>query len=30
VGRAVARVTFWGAVAMAVTWAVGHFFGAVV
>lgn len=30
VPRAVARVTFWGAVAMAVTWAVGHFFGAVV
>ncbi len=30
VARAVARVTFWGAVAMAVTWAVGHFFGAVV
>lgn len=30
VPKAVARVTFWGAVAMAVTWAVGHFFGAVV
>ena len=30
VPRAVARVTFWGAVAMAVTWAVGHVFGAVV
>ena len=30
VARAVARVTFWGAVAMAVTWAVGFFFGAVV
>ena len=30
VARAVTRVTFWGAVAMAVTWAVGHFFGAVV
>jgi len=30
VARAVARVTFWGAVAMAVTWAVGNFFGAVV
>jgi VIT1/CCC1 family predicted Fe2+/Mn2+ transporter len=28
--RAVLRVTFWGAVAMAVTWAVGHLFGAVV
>jgi VIT1/CCC1 family predicted Fe2+/Mn2+ transporter len=28
--RAVMRVTFWGAVAMAVTWAVGHLFGAVV
>ena len=28
--RAVMRVTFWGAVAMAVTWAVGHVFGAVV
>lgn len=30
VPRAVARVTFWGGVAMAVTWAVGHVFGAVV
>lgn len=30
VGRAVARVTFWGAVAMAVTYGVGHLFGAVV
>ena len=28
--RAVMRVTFWGAAAMAITWAVGHFFGAVV
>ena len=28
--RAVLRVTFWGAVAMAVTWAVGRVFGAVV
>jgi len=28
--RAVMRVTFWGAVAMAVTWAVGRVFGAVV
>jgi VIT1/CCC1 family predicted Fe2+/Mn2+ transporter len=28
--RAVMRVTFWGAVAMAVTWAVGYVFGAVV
>jgi VIT1/CCC1 family predicted Fe2+/Mn2+ transporter len=28
--RAVARVTFWGAVAMAVTAAVGALFGAVV
>lgn len=30
IGRAVARVTFWGAVAMAVTYAVGKIFGAVV
>jgi vacuolar iron transporter family protein len=30
VGRAVARVTFWGAVAMAVTWGVGRVFGAVI
>lgn len=28
--RAVMRVTFWGAVAMAVTWGVGRVFGAVV
>jgi VIT1/CCC1 family predicted Fe2+/Mn2+ transporter len=28
--RAVVRVTFWGAVAMAVTALVGHLFGAVV
>ena len=28
--RAVLRVTFWGAVAMAVTWGVGKVFGAVV
>jgi VIT1/CCC1 family predicted Fe2+/Mn2+ transporter len=30
IGRAVARVTFWGAMAMAVTWGVGRVFGAVI
>jgi VIT1/CCC1 family predicted Fe2+/Mn2+ transporter len=30
IARAVMRVTFWGAVAMAVTWGVGRVFGAVV